>query len=93
MGRLSNKPSVFVEPFAGGAIASLTVAAEGLADHVYMAELDDDVSSVWKTILPLLNFEWVKVRDGAGSPMPGVKGGLRGYRSPAKRTLDAWNRV
>ena len=32
------------------------------------------------------------VRD-AGSPRPGVKGGLRGYRSPAKRTLDAWNRA
>ena len=50
IGRLATKPSVFIEPFAGGAIASLTVAAEGLADHVYMAELDDDVSSVWKTI-------------------------------------------
>jgi hypothetical protein len=36
--------------------------------------------------VPLLNFEWVTVHDD-GSPRPGVKGG----RSPAQRTLDAWN--
>lgn len=39
-----------------------------------------------------MNFEWVMVRD-EGSPIPGVKGGLRGYRGPAKRTLDARNRA
>ena len=33
MARL-DRPSVFVEPFAGGAIASLTVAAEHLAKRV-----------------------------------------------------------
>jgi DNA adenine methylase len=44
-------PSVFVEPFAGGAMAGLSVAAEGLADHVLLGELDDDVSAVWQTIL------------------------------------------
>jgi D-Tyr-tRNAtyr deacylase len=37
---------------------------------------------------PLLNFEWVTVHED-GSPRPGVKGG----RSPAQRTLDAWNRA
>ena len=41
---------------------------------------------------PLLNFEWVMVHD-TGSPRPGVRGGLRGYRNPAKRTLDARNRA
>lgn len=46
----SKKPTIFAEPFAGGAIASLTVAAEGLAEHVYMTELDEDVSAVWETI-------------------------------------------
>ncbi|MES2353127.1 MAG: DNA adenine methylase [Pseudomonadota bacterium] len=45
------KPSVFVEPFAGGAMAGLTVAAEGLAEHVFLGELDDDVAAVWLTIL------------------------------------------
>jgi DNA adenine methylase len=41
---------VFVEPFAGGAIAGLTVAAEGLAYTVALSELDTDVSSVWTLI-------------------------------------------
>lgn len=45
------RPSVFVEPFAGGGICSLTVAAEGLADHIVMVELDDDVAAVWETII------------------------------------------
>lgn len=44
------KPSVFVEPFAGGAIAGLSVAAEGLAGHVFLSELDDDVAAVWQTV-------------------------------------------
>lgn len=43
-------PSVFVEPFAGGAMAGLTVAAESLADHVVLSELDDDVAAVWQTV-------------------------------------------
>ena len=45
------KPREFVEPFAGGAIAGLTVAFECLAEHVIMVELDEDVASVWHTIL------------------------------------------
>ncbi len=44
------RPSVFVEPFAGGAMAGLTVAAENLADRVILCELDDDVAAVWETI-------------------------------------------
>lgn len=45
------KPSAFVEPFAGGAMAGLSVAAEGLAEHVFLSELDADVAAVWQTIL------------------------------------------
>jgi DNA adenine methylase len=41
----------FIEPFAGGGIASLTVAFENLAQKVLMVEKDEDVSSVWKAIL------------------------------------------
>ena len=48
---LPKKPRDFVEPFAGGAIASLTAAFEDLADRVTMVELDADVASVWQTIL------------------------------------------
>lgn len=44
-------PAEFVEPFAGGGIVSLTVAAECLAQHVTMVELDDQVAAVWQTIL------------------------------------------
>lgn len=45
------KPTVLIEPFAGGGIVSLTVAFEQLADKVTMVELDDEVAAVWKTIL------------------------------------------
>lgn len=48
---LANKPEVLIEPFAGGGIVSLSVAAENLADHVLMIELDSQVAAVWKTIL------------------------------------------
>lgn len=48
---LASRPGHFVEPFAGGGIVSLTVAAEGLADRVTMVELDEDVGAVWETIL------------------------------------------
>ena len=46
-----DKPKEFVEPFAGGAIVGLTVAAENLAGHVTLVELNDEVSAVWKTII------------------------------------------
>jgi DNA adenine methylase len=48
---LSQTPEIFVEPFAGGGIASLTVAFERLANHVIMSETDEGVSAVWRTIL------------------------------------------
>jgi len=46
-----SKPDLFIEPFAGGAIGSLTVAFEDLAEHVLFAETDPQVSAVWQTIL------------------------------------------
>lgn len=48
---LKKRPEHFIEPFAGGAIVSLTVAAEDLADHVTMVECDEQVASVWKVIV------------------------------------------
>ncbi len=62
---LNFRPKSFIEPFAGGAIISLSVAAGNLADKIVIAELDPDVASVWKTILRepeylcdrILNFE------------------------------------
>jgi DNA adenine methylase len=45
------KPAEFIEPFAGGGIVGLTVAAEELADHVTLIELDEDIAAVWQVIL------------------------------------------
>lgn len=48
---LSFQVSEFIEPFAGGGIIGLTVAAENLAQHVTLCELDVDMAVVWHTIL------------------------------------------
>jgi DNA adenine methylase len=48
---LSRRPKLFVEPFVGGGIVSLTVAFENLSDKVLIVELDKDVAAVWKTLL------------------------------------------
>jgi len=51
---LSNYPRPlpnFSEPFAGGGIAALTAAFEGLARHVTMVEIDEQVAAVWNVII------------------------------------------
>ena len=48
---LPDRPSQFSEPFAGGAAVGLMVAAENLADHVTLLEIDNQVASVWETII------------------------------------------
>jgi DNA adenine methylase len=48
---LKEKPAEFIEPFVGGGSVSLTVAAEQLANHVTMVELDEQVAAVWQTII------------------------------------------
>jgi len=48
---LTRRPRTLVEPFAGGAIVGLTVAAERMADHVVLVELDADVAAVWQTLI------------------------------------------
>lgn len=65
----------------------------GRTDYLLCVQVGDSPKPLPVGVLeakkePLLNFEWVLVLDG-GSPRPGVKGG----RSPAKRTLDAGNRT
>lgn len=47
----SSKPKRLIEPFAGGAIVSLTAGFEGLAEHVVFSENDPRVAAVWKAIL------------------------------------------
>ena len=45
------KPREFIEPFAGGGIASLTTAFEGRAEWVTMVERDEQIAAVWRVIL------------------------------------------
>jgi DNA adenine methylase len=45
------KPARLIEPFAGGAIASLTAGFESLVRHVIFAELDERVAAVWQVVL------------------------------------------
>lgn len=47
---LGAKPKVFLEPFAGGGMISVSLAAEGLVESVKMVELDSEVSAVWDCI-------------------------------------------
>lgn len=47
----TKKPARLIEPFAGGAIVSLTAAFEGLARHVIFAEADERVAAVWRVVL------------------------------------------
>jgi len=54
-----NKPKEFIEPFAGGAIVGLSVAFENLADHITLAELDNQVASVWEVIIQSNQAEWL----------------------------------
>jgi DNA adenine methylase len=60
LAQLPVKPKKFIEPFAGGAIVGLTVAFEGLAEKVVLIEKDEQVASVWKTIIADKNgAEWL----------------------------------
>ncbi|MBI5213213.1 MAG: DNA adenine methylase, partial [Nitrospirae bacterium] len=44
------KPTILVEPFAGGGIISLTALFENLVQESVMVELDDEIAAVWKSI-------------------------------------------
>jgi len=63
---LINSQSVkeLIEPFAGGGIIGLTAAFEKLANHVTLAEIDDEIAAVWEVILSDSN-EWLanKIHD------------------------------
>ncbi|HEV2392014.1 MAG TPA: DNA adenine methylase [Verrucomicrobiae bacterium] len=47
----NSPPARLIEPFAGGAIVSLTAAFERLARHVIFAEMDEGVAAVWRIVL------------------------------------------
>ncbi len=56
--RQFNKDVTLIEPFAGGGIISLTAVMENLVKKAVMAEKDEDIASVWKTILSR-NGKWL----------------------------------
>ncbi len=43
------KPEILVEPFAGGAIVSLTAVMEHLVPQAVMVEIDRDVAAFWRS--------------------------------------------
>jgi DNA adenine methylase len=51
MAQIYPKPSILVEPFAGGGIISLTALFENLAERVVMVELDDEIGAVWQSVV------------------------------------------
>ena len=48
---LDFQPEVFVEPFAGGGIASLTAVMEGYVKRAVLCERDPDISNLWQCML------------------------------------------
>ena len=48
---MNPKPELLVEPFAGGAIVSLTAVMEGWVQRCVMYEIDSDVAAFWKATL------------------------------------------
>ena len=51
LSRLNPRPELLVEPFAGGAIASLTAVMEGWVNRCLMSEIDPDVAAFWQAVL------------------------------------------
>lgn len=52
------KPELLIEPFAGGGIISLTALFESYVPNVIMAEIDEDIAAVWKTVVDG-HSEWI----------------------------------
>jgi DNA adenine methylase len=66
--RLPERPRLFVEPFAGGAIVGLTVAFENLSDAVLLADLDEQVAAVWNAIINQGDGPWLAEQIAAFDP-------------------------
>lgn len=56
---LQPRPAEFIEPFAGGSIVGLTVAFDGLADHVTLVEIDEKVGAAWQAIIEKGHGKWL----------------------------------
>ena len=47
----ATKPEILIEPFAGGAIVSLTAVMEDLVGEAIMLEIDRDVAAFWRSAM------------------------------------------
>jgi len=58
----STGPEILIEPFAGGAIVSLTAVMEDLVPTAVMVEIDRDVAAFWRSALECgaMLSEWVR---------------------------------
>ena len=48
---ITTRSETLIEPFAGGAVVSLTALQERLVQHAIMIELDEDMIAFWRTVL------------------------------------------
>ena len=48
---LEFRPSIFVEPYAGGGIASLTAVMDGYVDKAVLCEKDPELSNLWQCLI------------------------------------------
>ncbi len=51
LSQLTERPTIFLEPFCGGATASLLAIAEDYADRAEMVELDGSIAAFWTCVL------------------------------------------
>lgn len=58
---MAKRPTILVEPFAGGGIISLSALFENMVEKTVMVELDDEIASVWGAIVEG-NAEWLANR-------------------------------
>lgn len=64
LGSLPDRPSLLVEPFAGGAIVGLTTAFERLAKKALLVEIDEQVAAVWETVITCGEGPWLAQQIG-----------------------------
>ena len=63
LGSVDPAPRLLLEPFAGGAISSLTAVMEGLVARCLLAELDGDVAAFWQAALHHSDELVARIRD------------------------------
>ncbi|MCE2407849.1 MAG: DNA adenine methylase [Pseudomonadales bacterium] len=51
LAKLDPRPELFIEPFAGGGIASLTAVMDGYVDRALLCDRDPELSNLWRCIL------------------------------------------